>query len=89
MMPKAISTDRLTVQLFGELDVVSAPRLEQRLDRLRREGAQTLMTLDLSGVEFLGAWDSACSSAPIRHCRRQAVGCCVRRPTGIVSRVLA
>lgn len=53
MMPQAIS-DRITVQLLGELDVVSAPRLEERLDQLRRDGAQ-LITLDLSGTEFLGA----------------------------------
>ena len=38
----------------GQLDVVLAPRLEGRLDQLRRDGAR-LITLDLSGVEFLAA----------------------------------
>lgn len=54
MMPQAILSDRITVQLFGELDMVSAPRLERRLDQLRRDGTR-LITLDLSGVEFLTA----------------------------------
>jgi hypothetical protein len=54
MMSQEISTERIIVQLFGELDVVSAPRLEERLDQLRRDGAQ-LITLDLSGMEFVGA----------------------------------
>jgi anti-sigma B factor antagonist len=54
MMLQTIPSDRITVQLFGELDLASAPRLEGRLDQLRRDGAR-LITLDLSGVEFLAA----------------------------------
>ncbi len=42
------------VQLRGELDLNTAPRLEQLLDRLRRDGHRQL-TLDLSALEFLSA----------------------------------
>lgn len=52
----AISTDAANsrVQLRGELDLKTAPRLEQLLQRLRREGHRQI-TLDLSRLEFLSA----------------------------------
>ncbi|MDQ4092504.1 MAG: STAS domain-containing protein [Actinomycetota bacterium] len=51
-----MSTDtaRSYVQLRGELDLNTAPRLEQLLDRLRRDGHRQV-TLDLSRLEFLSA----------------------------------
>jgi anti-sigma B factor antagonist len=45
---------RSYVQLRGELDLTTAPGLEQRLDRLRRDGHRQII-LDLSGLEFLSA----------------------------------
>jgi anti-anti-sigma factor len=47
-------TTRSAAQLYGELDLITAPRLEGILDQLRGEGHQQI-TLDLSGLEFLGA----------------------------------
>ncbi|MGB8963456.1 MAG: STAS domain-containing protein [Pseudonocardiaceae bacterium] len=51
-----ISTDttRGSAKLHGDLDLTTAPRLEQILDQLRRDGYRHI-TLDLSGLEFLGA----------------------------------
>jgi anti-sigma B factor antagonist len=42
------------VRLRGELDLATASHLEQRLDRLRRDGHRQLI-LDMSGLEFLSA----------------------------------
>lgn len=41
-------------QLRGELDLATAPPLEQLLDQLRGDGHRQI-TLDLAGLEFLGA----------------------------------
>jgi stage II sporulation protein AA (anti-sigma F factor antagonist) len=43
-----------SVQLRGELDLNTAPRLEQLLDRLRGDGHRQVI-VDLSGLEFLSA----------------------------------
>ncbi|HEV7828250.1 MAG TPA: STAS domain-containing protein [Pseudonocardiaceae bacterium] len=43
-----------SVQLRGELDLNTAPRLEQLLDRLRCDGHRQVI-LDLSALEFLSA----------------------------------
>jgi anti-anti-sigma factor len=47
-------TTRSFAQLSGELDVTTAPRLERLLNQLCRDGHRQI-TLDLSGLEFLGA----------------------------------
>jgi anti-sigma B factor antagonist len=86
MMPQA--SDRITVQLSGELDMASAPRLERRLDQLRRDGAQ-LITLDLSGVEFLAA--AGLSVFIGANQAQQAAGgrLLLTRPTRMTGHVLA
>jgi anti-sigma B factor antagonist len=88
MMPQAIFSDRITVQLFGELDLISAPCLEQRLDQLRRDSAR-LITLDLSGVEFLAA--AGLSVFIGANQAQQAAGgrLLLTRPTRMAGRVLA
>jgi anti-sigma B factor antagonist len=45
---------RSWVSLRGELDLLSAPYLQQVLDQLCRDGYPKIV-LDLSGLEFLGA----------------------------------
>jgi anti-sigma B factor antagonist len=47
-------TSRSWVSLCGELDLVSAPHLQQVLDQLCRDGYSEIV-LDLSKLEFLGA----------------------------------
>ena len=47
-------TSRSWVNLRGELDLVSAPHLQQVLDQLCRDGCREIV-LDLSELEFLGA----------------------------------
>jgi anti-anti-sigma factor len=87
MMPQAIS-DCITVQLFGELDLISAPRLERRLDQLRRDGAR-LITLDLSGVEFLAAAGLSVFIGA-DHAQQAAGGrLLLTRPTRMAGHVLA
>ena len=45
---------RSWVSLRGELDLASAPHLQQVLDQLCRDGYPEIV-LDMSGLEFLGA----------------------------------
>jgi anti-sigma B factor antagonist len=47
-------TSRSWVSLRGDLDLVSAPHLQQVLDQLCRDGYPEIV-LDLSELEFLGA----------------------------------
>ncbi|MGH3828401.1 MAG: STAS domain-containing protein [Pseudonocardiaceae bacterium] len=49
-----IRTDTSRVRLRGELDLLTAPRLERLLDQLRCDGHRQI-SLDLSGLEFLSA----------------------------------
>ncbi|MGH3514753.1 MAG: STAS domain-containing protein [Pseudonocardiaceae bacterium] len=49
-----VCADTGCVALRGELDLLTGPRLERLLDRLRRDGHRQI-TLDLSGLEFLSA----------------------------------
>jgi anti-anti-sigma factor len=44
--------DQLRVALAGELDIVNAPGLEERLAAIEADGADTLI-LDLRDVEFI------------------------------------
>jgi anti-anti-sigma factor len=88
MMPQTISTARITVQLFGELDVVSAPRLEERLDQLRRDGAQ-LITLDLSRIHFVGAAGLSVFVGADQALRTAGGRLLLTRPTPLAGRVLA
>ncbi|MDQ4102370.1 MAG: STAS domain-containing protein [Actinomycetota bacterium] len=76
------------VQLRGALDLSSAPRLKQLLDRLRRDGHRQI-TLDLSGLEFLSA-----AGLTVFLRADQALGAVggrliLTRPTRMARRVLA
>jgi anti-sigma B factor antagonist len=76
------------VQLCGALDLSTAPRLKQLLDRLRRDGHRQI-ALDLSGLEFLSA-----AGLTVFLCADQALGAVggrliLTRPTRMARRVLA
>jgi anti-sigma B factor antagonist len=81
-------TTRSSARLRGELDLATTPRLGQVLDQLRHDGYQHI-TLDLSGLDFLGA--SALSVfIRVDEALRAAGGELVlTRPTRIVRRILA
>ena len=76
------------VALRGELDLATAPQLQQLLDQLRRKGHHQI-TLDLSGLEFF------CAAALTLLLRAdqalRAVGgqLVLTRPTRLTRRVLA
>jgi anti-anti-sigma factor len=87
-MPEEIFTDRITVPLFGELDPVSAPRLQERLDQLRRDGSQ-LIILDLSEVEFLAAAGLSVFIGADQALQSAGGRLLLTRPTRTARRVLA
>jgi anti-anti-sigma factor len=76
------------VRLRGELDLTTAPRLEQLLDELCRDGYRQI-TLDMSGLDFLGA--SALSVfVRVDQTLRAAGGELVlTRPSRMASRILS
>ncbi len=81
-------TARSYVQLHGELDLSTAPRLEQLLDRLRHDGHRQI-TQDLSGLEFLSV-----AGLTVFLRADQALGALggrlvLSRPTRMARRVLA
>ena len=76
------------LKLFGELDVVSAPKLKRTLDEVLEQPHARVM-LDLNGLRFV---DSAGVSVLIRAKQRaQANGrtLVLRRPTEQLERVFA
>jgi len=81
-------TTRSCARLRGELDLTTAPRLEQLLDELCRDGYRRI-TLDMSGLDFLGA--SALSVfVRVDQTLRAAGGELVlTRPSRMASRILS
>src|ERR1700749_2335536 len=76
----------VVLALFGELDVVSAPELAQRLDEILAEPHPRVM-LDLNGLDFV---DSAGVSVLIKAKQAaEAVGSTfvLSRPSGQLARV--
>jgi stage II sporulation protein AA (anti-sigma F factor antagonist) len=81
-------TTRSYAKLRGELDLATAPRLERLLDELCRDGYRQI-TLDMSGLQFLGA--SALSVfVRVDQALRAAGGELVlTRPSRMASRILS
>ncbi len=81
-------TSRSCAQLRGELDLATAPRMEELLDELCRDGYRQII-LDMSGLEFLGA--SALSVfVRVNQALRAAGGDLVlTRPSRMASRILS
>ena len=78
----------MVLELVGELDVVSAPALEQRLGEALAEPHARIM-LDLNGLEFV---DSAGVSVLIKakqEAESSGQALVLRRPTEQVHRVFA
>lgn len=51
-IPARLSGDHAVIELEGELDLATAPRLEMALAELRRQGATTI-DVDVSAVSFM------------------------------------
>ena len=80
-------TARSCVRLRGELDLATASHLEQRLDRLRRDGHRQLV-LDLSELEFLSAAGLTVLLRADQALRALGGRLILTGPTRIVRRVL-
>jgi anti-sigma B factor antagonist len=76
------------VTLRGELDLVSAPRLQQVLDQLCRQGHPEIV-LDLSGLKFLGATGLSVFLRADAHLRADGGQLILTRSGQLVRRVLA
>jgi anti-anti-sigma factor len=85
-----LSTDtvRSSAQLCGELDLITAPRLEQLLDQLRHDGYRQI-TLDLSGLEFIGVAALSVFLNADQALRASGGELVLTRPTRMASRILA
>jgi anti-sigma B factor antagonist len=80
--------DVFLIELFGELDLASAPELEQVIARAEATDAREIV-VDLSGLEFI---DSTGISLLIRTARRSSMDAGrlrLLRGTGQVERVMA
>lgn len=77
-----------TLKLRGDLDLATAPYLEQLLDQLRGAG-QRKIALDLSGVEFLCAAGLSVFVRADQALRAVGGRLVLTRPSRIARRVLA
>lgn len=78
---------RSWVSLRGELDLASAPHLQQVLDQLCRDGYQEIV-LDLSGLEFLGATGLTVFHGVDDHVRAAGGRLVLHRPRWLARRAL-
>jgi anti-sigma B factor antagonist len=79
---------RSWVTLTGELDLASAPRLQQVLDQLCRDGFQEVV-LDLSGLDFLSAIGLGVFISVDEQLRAAGGRLILNRPGPLARRVLA
>ena len=79
---------RSWVSLRGELDVVSAPHLQEILDQLCRNGALEIV-LDLSGLEFVSAAGLTVFHRVADHLRAAGGQLILHRPRLLARRALS
>jgi anti-sigma B factor antagonist len=79
---------RSWVSLRGELDVVSAPHLQEVLDQLCRDGALEIV-LDLSGLEFVSAAGLTVFHRVADHLRAAGGQLILHRPRWLARRALS
>jgi anti-sigma B factor antagonist len=85
-----LSTDttRSCAQLRGELDLSTAPQLERLLDELYRDGYRQI-TLDISGLKFLGACALSVFVRVDQELRAAGGKLILTRPSRMASRILS
>jgi anti-sigma B factor antagonist len=81
-------TTRSCAQLRGELDLSTAPQLERLLDQLYRDGYRQI-TLDISGLEFLGASALSVFVRVDQALRASGGELILTRPSRMASRILS
>ncbi|MCA1695936.1 MAG: STAS domain-containing protein [Actinobacteria bacterium] len=81
-------TTHSRAQLRGELDLTTAPRLERLLDELYRDGYRQI-TLDISGLEFLGASALSVFVRADQALRAAGGELVLTRPSRMASRILS
>lgn len=79
---------RSWVTVTGDLDLASAPRLQQVLDGLCRDGYQEVV-VDLAGLEFLGATGLGVLLSIDEQLRAAGGRLVLNRPRRLARRVLA
>jgi anti-sigma B factor antagonist len=77
----------VTVRIVGELDVVTAPGLEQRLGELCDEGARCL-TVDLSSLAFIDSSGLSALVTTLKRYRAEGGDVVLRSPTRPTAKVL-
>ena len=77
----------LTAHLSGELDMVTAPLLAERLGGLCDEGARRL-TLDLARLSFIDSSGLSALVSTLKRCRAAGGEVVLRSPTAATAKVL-
>ncbi|MDQ3978519.1 MAG: STAS domain-containing protein [Actinomycetota bacterium] len=77
----------MTARLVGELDLVTVPGFEQRLESLRVEGARQL-TLDLADLVFIDSTGLSALVSALKRYRADGGDIVLRSPTRATSKVL-
>ena len=85
--PTDVEGTRALVKLGGELDLASAPRLRDHLDRLHDQGVRTFQ-LDAAGVTFIDSVGLSVILALYRRCREHEGSVTVLSPSRVMSRTL-
>ena len=77
----------VVARLVGELDLVTVPLLEERLESLRREGARQL-TLDLAELAFIDSTGLSALVGALKRYRADGGDIVLRSPTRATTKVL-
>jgi anti-sigma B factor antagonist len=81
------SNRAMTARLVGELDLVTVPAFEQRLERMRHEGARQL-TLDLADLSFIDSTGLSALVTALKRYRADGGDIVLRSPTRATTKVL-
>jgi len=76
-----------TVQLFGDLDLATAPNLRDHLSRLYARGTRNFV-LDSSNVAFVDSVGLSVIVSLYRRCREEAGGLVIKSPSRVMERTL-
>ena len=77
----------MTARLVGELDLVTVPVFEQRIESLRQDGARQL-TLDLADLAFIDSTGLSALVSALKRYRADGGNIVLRAPTRATTKVL-
>jgi anti-sigma B factor antagonist len=80
--------DRVVLELQGELDLLSAPRLQERLDQASND-QRGILVLDLQGLEFVDSAGLRVILAAHEHAREHGYKLALTRGSEQVQRLLS